>query len=222
MEVFTKCCNKVNLTQEQPKSWGNSCIQSPNWWEADGQISNSGEERDSNYTQHKGMSIWWFSQQVKPDSSMKAKWCYASWSLPTQQEPVIRSHCLSKANHCWGFQCFNNVPLKQATAPAWWTPHPREYRLNILAQVATTQKQAGALGLCGISAHKHLRQKQQADAESVAVWHLHSKHCFFQQGTTFRREGHHKLYLGVEQYQNQYSSISLYSADVNTKTKGRY
>lgn len=208
MEVFTKCCSKVNPAQEQPKSWGNSSIQSPKWREADGWVSNSGKEGDGNYTQHKVKNIWWFSQQVKPDSSMKVKWCSASWSVQTQQEPVMRSHCLSQADHCCWSLCLY-VPLKQATAPVRWTPHPQQYRLNILTQVATTQLQVGAPGLSAIPAHKHLRQQQQADVESVAVWYLHSKHCFFQQETTLRREGHHKLYLGVEQYQNQDSKISL-------------
>lgn len=84
-------------------------------------------------------------------------------------------------------------------------PHPQEDRL------ATTQLQAGAPALAGIPAHKHLRQQQQQiNVESVAVWHLLSKHCFFQQRKTFQREGHHKLYLwSAWTDQNQYSTISL-------------
>lgn len=147
------------------------------------------------------MHFWWFSQQVKSDSSVKVKCCSASCSVQTQQEPVIRSHCLSQPSHC----CF--LPLKQRHSGH---PHPQEDRLNTITQVVTTQLQAGAPALPGIPVHEHLRQQQQADVESVAVWHLLSKHCFFQQGTTFRGVGQNKLYLGVsEQYQKQYSRISL-------------
>lgn len=125
----------------------------------------------------------------------------ASWSVQSQQEPVIISHCLYHASHC----CY--LPLKEMHSGH---PHLQKGKLNTVTQVATTQLQAGAPALSGIPAHKHLRQQQQGEVESVAVWHLLCKHCFFQQGTTFQREGHHKLYLGVsEQYQNQYSRISL-------------
>lgn len=104
MEVITNCCNKVHLARKQPKSYcDSSYIQSPKWrrGEADGQVSNSRKEEDSNYTKHKIMQNWWFSKQVKLDSSMKAKWHSASWSVQTQQEPAIKSQCLSQADHYW-------------------------------------------------------------------------------------------------------------------------
>lgn len=72
------------------------------------------------------------------------------------------------------------------------------------------QLPAGTLDLYGIPARKHLRQQQYADLESVVIWHFHRKWCFFQQVAMFQKEGHHQKYLGVsEQYQNQYSRISL-------------
>lgn len=92
----------------QPKSnCDSSYTQSPKWKrrEADGQVSNSRKKEDNNYAQHKIMQSWWFSKQVKLDSSMKVKWRSASWSVQTWQEPVIRSHCLSQASHCWYLEC---------------------------------------------------------------------------------------------------------------------
>lgn len=170
MEVFTKCWSKVNLAQEQPKTWGYSYVKSPKWREEDGRVSSSAKKGDSNYTQHKVMHIWCFSQQVKPDSSTEVKWCPVSWSVWTQQKPVIRSHCLSQVSHC----CY--LPLKQMHNGH---PHPQKDRLNTVTQVATTQVQAGAPALSGIPAQKHLRQQQHVDVESVADWHLLCKYCFF-------------------------------------------
>lgn len=48
-------------------------------------------------------------------------------------------------------------------------PHLQEDKLNTITQVATKQLQAGAPALSGIPAHKHLRQQQQGEVESVAV-----------------------------------------------------